>query len=271
MLKKFMALWLCSSVRALQFVPGPRLVIEVGRSRMLGSSGLASADKEILFIRHGRSEMNEHNHQPGKQWGAHSFVDPGLFDTRLSPRGVAQAKRLGRSFLEADPCVDLLCSSPLTRALQTATHVFDSGRVSPKKRAVVSPLCAERVYLSSEVGRLHPELALEFPGFDYSTVAGGPWWYEGHATPEAHNDWRPMGKYLCHGEPFPTFTSRLELFKEWLVAQPERRIAVVSHWGVIHALTGRSAGNCEVVQQNLNELLARPMREATEDEIALSD
>ena len=33
---------------------------------------------EVMLIRHGRTEMNEHLAQPGKEWGAPGFVDPGL-------------------------------------------------------------------------------------------------------------------------------------------------------------------------------------------------
>ena len=42
----------------------------------------------LLLVRHGRTFMNEHLSQPGKAWGAAGFVDPGLWDTRLTPTGM---------------------------------------------------------------------------------------------------------------------------------------------------------------------------------------
>ena len=43
----------------------------------------------LLLVRHGRTFMNEHLSQPGKAWGAAGFVDPGLWDTRLTPTGMS--------------------------------------------------------------------------------------------------------------------------------------------------------------------------------------
>ena len=42
----------------------------------------------LLLVRHGRTFMNEHLSQPGKAWGDPGFVDPGLWDTRLTPTGM---------------------------------------------------------------------------------------------------------------------------------------------------------------------------------------
>lgn len=43
------------------------------------------------------------------------------------------------------------------------------------------------------------------------------------------------------------FNERVEAFKEWLLARPERVIAVVAHWGLINQLTaGADFRNCEL-------------------------
>ena len=221
------------------------------------------ANKEIMFIRHGVTEMNEHLGQRGQGWGSPGFVDAGFYDTRLTVRGVEQATTLGQRFLAADPGVALLVASPLTRALDTATLAFADGAVSPSKRSVVSALCAERLYLSSDVGRPAVALAAEFPAFDFSDLlllgeSSHPWWFVSEAG-AAHEEWRPEGTYCCSGEPQTVFEERLGRFKAWLSAQPESRVAVVAHWGVIHALTGRSLENCEVLHDDLYTLLARPL------------
>lgn len=51
---------------------------------------IPSAHHSYLSCRHGMTEMNEYMNIPGNEWGAKGFVDPGLFDTRLSERGLAQ-------------------------------------------------------------------------------------------------------------------------------------------------------------------------------------
>lgn len=48
---------------------------------------------------------------------------------------------------------------------------------------------------------------------------------------------------------------RLRLF---LARRPEDSLALVTHWGVLHALTGRSFHNCEVASLRLSHLRARP-------------
>jgi broad specificity phosphatase PhoE len=51
---------------------------------------------------------------------------------------------------------------------------------------------------------------------------------------------RKEGDYLHAGEPEQPFIERLTEFKEWLLRRPEKRIAVVAHWGAIYGLTGES-------------------------------
>jgi hypothetical protein len=45
------------------------------------------------------------------------------------------------------------------------------------------------------------------------------------------------------------FLERCAAFAAWLAARPERSIAVVTHWGVIDALTSIEFENCEACVQ----------------------
>lgn len=150
--------------------------------------------------------------------------------------------------------VDLLVTSPLTRALQTASMGF--GERMPS--TVVSALCAERLYLSADVGSPIKDLELQFPAFDFSDLRESPrWWFEPDPRQaQTHNEWRPSGKYCCPGEPKEVFEARLGRLRDWLVSRPEKRIAVVCHWGVIHGITGVSTENCGTVRLTLKQLLA---------------
>ena len=86
---------------------------------------VAEPSPQLLLIRHGRTEMNEHLSVPGQQWGARGFVDPGIYDTELTETGQRQARALNKRLrAQPDLKVDLLVSSPLVRALSTSELVF---------------------------------------------------------------------------------------------------------------------------------------------------
>ena len=213
---------------------------------------------EVMFIRHGRTEMNEHLSRPGNQWGAPNFLDPGLWDTTLTNVGEYQAKQLNEQLTVqlSGRRVDLLVSSPLRRALQTAEIAFAGIECTTYD---VSPLAAERCFLSSDVGShpdvlrrtFRPEWAL---GFD---ALSDEWWYR-PVTP--HDEWRPPGTYLNVGEPDDTFYRRMRDLLAYLRSKlsSNQRVALVAHWGTIYALTGLSLRNAECITLPASELTAEP-------------
>jgi broad specificity phosphatase PhoE len=56
---------------------------------------------------------------------------------------------------------------------------------------------------------------------------------------------------LCHAV---VFLARMQQLQQWIEARPERVLAVVTHWGVLRALTGRDFENCELQTVKLSEL-----------------
>jgi broad specificity phosphatase PhoE len=90
-------------------------------------------------------------------------------------------------------------------------------------------------------GSSHEEygVTMEIPSPATTTTPDSP-------VPPPYVEWRPPGKYCCEGEPIDVFRSRIIELKEWLLSRPEQNIAVVAHWGVIRALTGKRFKNCEV-------------------------
>ena len=89
--------------------------------------------KTLLCIRHGESTFNA-------AWRADP-VDPRHFDARLSEAGRAQV-RLAREVVRRYP-VQRVITSPLTRALQTATGLFGDHPAAPAIE--VCALLRERV------------------------------------------------------------------------------------------------------------------------------
>lgn len=67
--------------------------------------------KHLYFIRHGMSEFNK------------AYVWAGSSDTPLTPEGHEQAKEAGRKAREQGLVFDVVISSPLSRAHETAKHV----------------------------------------------------------------------------------------------------------------------------------------------------
>lgn len=231
--------------------------------------------KTIILVRHGVTEMNEYLSR--NNWGSPGFVDCGLWDTRLSRNGLALCLKINdaltnkmessdaiimayRNHIEklVEPSEKLLVySSPLTRALQTSELIFKNIKVDSVSFSV-QPLLTERLYMSSDVGRLKEELRNEFPRWDLSTIADSErWWYETKKG-DIYKEWRPAGRYLCNGEPEDVFRERMVALRRWIVDLPETLVVLVTHWGVIRSLTGLSFDNCEARAFHPEDLLHEP-------------
>ncbi|AAT89573.1 phosphoglycerate mutase [Leifsonia xyli subsp. xyli] len=74
-----------------------------------------SASHALILLRHGNSEWNRQN------------LFTGWVDVRLSEQGVAEAKRAGELLAESGLVPDILYTSLLTRAIQTANHALDAA------------------------------------------------------------------------------------------------------------------------------------------------
>jgi broad specificity phosphatase PhoE len=183
------------------------------------------APKTILCIRHGESTFNA-------AWRVNP-VDPLQFDAPLSEFGRGQVSQ-ARFALERYP-VEIVLTSPLTRALQTAHGLFGGHPNLP--RIQVAPLLRERVENSCDIGRAPAALAEEFPSIDLSQL-NDTWW---------HKEGQPDARGVCV-EPIPVVEARVAQFKIDLVARAERVLALVGHGTFFYYLTGKVMANCEVTE-----------------------
>ena len=103
------------------------------------------------------------------------------YDTRLTAEGLQQAQHAHAKARLLQPTPEVLLSSPLTRALHTAQLVFE-GLNHP---TVVEPLCSERLWLSSDVGRQPEELQVDFPDIDFSMLKDF-WWHNNSSGDAKH-------------------------------------------------------------------------------------
>lgn len=174
--------------------------------------------KTVHLIRHGQSTFNAAFSDP--------WVDPLHFDAPLTPTGHEQVRAMRA--VVADTAYDLVVTSPLTRAIQTALGLF--GERHP---ILVEPLHREYLASSCDVGRSPRALACAFPWLAFDHL-DDPWWHDGEKD--------ARGVPL---EPMAMFEARLERFRAWLMARDEQVIAVVGHGTFFRHFAGCQLANCE--------------------------
>lgn len=176
--------------------------------------------KIVFFVRHGEAA-----HQPRAEGrpcrcdepgatpamiAACPFLDEALVDAPLTEKGRAQARAIPA------PAVDVVLTAPMVRTLETATIAFSAPIIADE--ALRSRVSAHR----HTRRRSRSELARQFPSVDFSLV-----------TSDADVLWSERT------EARPALDARLEQFLEALVARPEPRIAVVSHFTIFLTLFQR--------------------------------
>ncbi|MBI1778372.1 MAG: histidine phosphatase family protein [Proteobacteria bacterium] len=177
--------------------------------------------KTIHLIRHGQSTFNAAFAETG--------ADPLHRDARLTPLGHAQVAAQRQAY--AGLGHELIVTSPLTRAIETTLGLF-GGTGAPIQ---VEALHREKQTDSCDVGRSPSILEAEFPSLRFGHL-GDPWWHD-----EDHDH---RGIPI---EPDSRFAERVQRFRAWIEARPERVITAVGHGTFFRILTGgRPFANCEL-------------------------
>ncbi len=168
----------------------------------------------MFLLRHGQSFFNLHFTQTKR--------DPGIEDPELTPLGHAQA-RDAAARLAAQGVITRIIVSPYKRALQTAEPIRALCRVPLEIRHEVR----ERTAFTCDIGSSPAHLAATFPEHDFSHLPAR-WW---HDTTESEAETE----------------ARASAFRTDLAARPDHATTLlVSHWGFILALTGKSLNNGEL-------------------------
>ncbi|CAE7203908.1 unnamed protein product [Symbiodinium natans] len=169
-----------------------------------------SQARHVFLLRHGEAE--------------HNVSDEDVPDAPLTAQGRGQANAWQHRMEEYD--FEVVLISPLTRAIQTACYAFQeeecpltvvrSARELWWDDVANQPGTLESV---SEVLRQLPR-GQEVQGLKAALAIKGP----------------------------STEAESIREFRTVLASRPERTIAVVTHWGVINALCGQGADNCEMME-----------------------
>ena len=165
----------------------------------------------ITLVRHGRVEISD-----GRRFKGH-----GVDLTPLSPEGLIEAERIGRSLVSSPP--DLILSSPMTRALQTAM--------------IISWHVDRRVVVELDLHEWMPDDRQDWQDGTIPQAAasemnalGGEW---------------PLGE-TRHWEPLSVVRARVEAVFDRYVEVDD--LLVVCHSVVIQAVAGvAGCGHCERV------------------------
>jgi broad specificity phosphatase PhoE len=169
----------------------------------------------MFLIRHGQSEFNVAF--------AQTRTDPGIVDPGLTGLGRTQA--LAAASLLAGRGLVRLIASPYSRALQTASIIAEVLELPIE----VQPVLGEHAFFTCDIGSPRSELQKRWPHLALDHVPE-IWW------PDTEID--EDGVTLRAAE----FRAIARGFED------HTRVASVTHWGFIRAMTGHEVDNCAVVE-----------------------
>ena len=169
----------------------------------------------MILLRHGQTIFNAAF--------AVTRIDPGIADPPLTAEGRRQIAAAAQTL--GGMKVRRLLVSPYTRALESADII--AARLPLPVR--IDPLIGERGHFACDIGTERSRLAQRWPAHDFGDLPER-WWPE-------------------PGESEAGFAQRCRRVREAMAQlQDWPEILVVTHWGVIRALTGHSLGNGEWVR-----------------------
>lgn len=179
----------------------------------------------MILLRHCQSEFNLHFTRTRR--------DPGIVDPSLTPEGLAQADAAAVEICgggTSGACgISRIIVSPYRRALQTAAPI--AARLGLP--VTVTTLIRERYAFVCDVGSPRAALERDWPGIDFSAL-DGTWWHDGQLD--------ETGAPARESE--TSVIERAARFRAQMAQEPDWADAlVVSHWGFLLALSGRSLEN----------------------------
>jgi broad specificity phosphatase PhoE len=164
----------------------------------------------MIVLRHCQSEFNLHFTRTRR--------DPGIIDPVLTSLGEQQAEQAALALDGVE--ITRILVSPYTRALQTALPIAHARGLVPE----VTPLVRERYAFTCDIGMSRSELQQRWAELDFGHL-DEVWW---PLTTETEDE----------------VLGRAERFRGEMAALPDGHTTlVVSHWGFLLALSGKSLEN----------------------------
>lgn len=174
----------------------------------------------MFLVRHGQSFFNAAFNL--------TRIDPGIPDPALTALGRRQAIEAGDAL--AAHGIRRLLASPYTRTLETASIIAERLGLAIE----IEPLVRERAAFHCDIGSGRDALAERWPALRFDHL-DDPWWHD------------HVGSGIAESE--AQLETRARAFHARMAAEDAReRVAVVTHWGFIRALTGKPVTNGEIVR-----------------------
>ena len=180
--------------------------------------------QQVVFIRHGQAIHNTNFRALNKK------------DAKLTETGIKQIEKLRKMILNEFPTyfddVELIVVSPLKRTLRSMLVLIGNKLETYKNKISLEPLASERGKKLCDIGISLDDLSLEYPEI------------------KSLENWKKLlesnQKWWTYPESVDEFENRMTKFKLWIQQRPEKTILIVSHDGVIDALTSKRVGNAEM-------------------------
>ncbi|CAE8714007.1 unnamed protein product [Polarella glacialis] len=202
-------------------------------SVLIPRRGLQAWPKTLLLVRHGQSTYNVQYEQ--------TKTDPmNLWDAPLTQMGEEQARALQGRFADLVCPVELALTSPLTRAMQTGLLAMPVSSRVAAGRYEVSPLFAEHLEASCDIGRPPSELKADFPEMSFEGLEE-VWWYVPQECQAGISVEKSRKLFSEEGrrEPPRTFEARVDAAAASLAKRQEQVIAVFAHADFFNTLLRR--------------------------------
>ena len=169
----------------------------------------------MILLRHGETMFNVLFNK--------SRRDPGIQDPQLTERGREQAAEAARTL--AGEAVTNVLASPYTRAIQTANVVARALNIPVR----IDETIRERFSYSCDVGTPRSVLVTRWPEYAFAHL-DDLWWPDDE-------------------EPILQFQARCDAFRRRMAGSVDwNTTVVVTHWGVVRALTGLRVKNGEMLR-----------------------
>lgn len=166
----------------------------------------------VHLVRHGQGQHQLEPLQEHRQ----------ISDPRLTDASIERCEQFNTHFPDAIP-VELVCASPMRRAIQTAQHCFE--KVIPRtesKRILLLPLAQENTDEPCDIGSRPDVIEAEFGDAVDASMLNAGW----------------MAKEGMNAATPTALVARAKQFRQWIFQRPEKEIVVCGHGAFWDYVTG---------------------------------
>ena len=202
-------------------------------------------EKTLYFIRHAESMYDDILNEPST-WFSYNFwsngFDPLIKDPSLSKYGHKQVNKMNKLIKGNDFImkynIDLIITSPLSRAIDTTLGIFNDNLDDYDDEIVLYPGLREYLDTKADIGLTRKDLIKKYKkhslynDIDWDYINRDIWWYNNNLLNKYNIDdisYDELKNGYKIKESDIEFKNRINNFKFWLVSKEESNIVIVGH------------------------------------------